>query len=111
MKPRDHQPPRKRFDAEGKAPEHISEFFDFSGEGGDEKGNRKVRRFELLAVLTQIERGKQELKLHRRLWRWVTSHMTWKQTGMANPTEVPTVASIAEAGVTAYEEGVKEKTT
>lgn len=96
MKPQDFKKPGA-FTAANKPPEHISAFFDFTGKDGAEKGDRKVRRFELLAVLTQIERGKRELLWYRRLWRWLTSHMTWKQTAMATPTTVGAVADVSSS--------------
>jgi hypothetical protein len=71
-RPMDRQPPaaRRGFDATGKPPaERISDYFDF--ETWPEKAERKVTRIELLAILTQLERGKKEQRFLSRLWRFV----------------------------------------
>jgi hypothetical protein len=52
-----------------KLPERISEYFDF--ERFPEKVDKAVTRIELLAILTQLERGKQEQRWLARLWRFL----------------------------------------
>lgn len=52
-----------------KLPERISEYFDF--ERYPEKTEKHVERIELLAILTQIERGKEEQRWTSRLWRFL----------------------------------------
>jgi hypothetical protein len=70
--PQDRQPPadRRGFDARGRVPpERISEYFDF--ERWPEKAERKVTRLELLALLTQLEKGREQTRFLSRLWRFL----------------------------------------
>lgn len=53
----------------GPAPERLSDYFDF--QRFPEKGEKSVKRFELLAILTQLERGKSEQRFRSRLWRFL----------------------------------------
>lgn len=50
-----------------RANEKLSEYF------GADRGERKVLRYELLAILTMIEKGHKNMKWYRRLWRFLTS--------------------------------------
>lgn len=45
--------------------ERISEFFEKG------KGMLPVRRYELLAILTQLERGREGRRWRSRIWRWL----------------------------------------
>lgn len=60
---------RAQFDARGNVQERISEYFDF--ERWPDKAKKSVTRLELLAILTQIERGKKEQAFFSRLWRYL----------------------------------------
>lgn len=71
-RPMDRQPPAERrgFSATGQAPgERISEYFDF--ERFPEKASLRVTRLELLAILTQLEKGKTQQRFGSRLWRFL----------------------------------------
>lgn len=48
-----------------RAEEKLSEYF------APDRGERKVLRYELLSILTMIEKGKRNLKWYRRLWRFL----------------------------------------
>jgi hypothetical protein len=60
---------RSHIDARGRRIERLSEYFDFDTD--PEKGDKKVTRVELLAVLEAIDRGKRQNTRLRRLWRWL----------------------------------------
>lgn len=45
--------------------ERVSEYF------APQKGDSVVRRFELLAILTQLEKGRRHNTILTRLWRWL----------------------------------------
>lgn len=68
MKGRDQSPFR---DVLGrKAPERLSEYFDF--DRFPDKAERRVTRIEFLAVLESIHKHEARNRWHRRLWRWLT---------------------------------------
>lgn len=51
----------------GKSGERVSEYF------ADDKGERYVRRFELLALLTHLEKARRQNTAISRFWRWLTA--------------------------------------
>lgn len=72
--PQDRKAPgdqrRGQFDVNGRAPgERISDYFNF--QQFPDKAGLKVTRNELLAILTQLERGKSEQRFLSRLWRFL----------------------------------------
>lgn len=74
-------PNRSYADALGKKPpERLSEYFDF--QRWPEKGGLTVKRNELLAILTQMQRGREAARWHRRVWRWLTTKLAWKHTAL-----------------------------
>jgi hypothetical protein len=66
-------------------PERMSEYFDF--ERWPEKAERKVTRNELLAVLTQIEKGKQQQRWRSRLWRYLKARVGSGPVHAVEPTQ------------------------
>ena len=68
--PQDRLPARRALgDATGKPQgERISEYFDFTT--WPDKRDMKVKRGELLAILTRQWQVERETRWYRRLWRW-----------------------------------------
>jgi hypothetical protein len=49
--------------------EKLSEYF------LPERGELKVKRYELLSILTMIEKGHKNMRLRSRLWRWLKARV------------------------------------
>lgn len=49
--------------------ERISEYFEA------ERGNRFVKRHELLAILTQFHKASRQNRWYSKLWRWLTARV------------------------------------
>lgn len=64
--------------------EKISEYFN------TERLTRPVLRGELLAILTQLEKGRVQGTLRSRLWRWLTAKVG---SGPVHAVEPPAAAS------------------
>jgi hypothetical protein len=77
-----------------KLPERISEYFDF--ERFPDKTEKAVTRIELLAILTQMERGKKEQRWIARLWRFLRRPV---HSGPVPATE-PTAGEVARGEAT-----------
>lgn len=60
---------RAQFDARGQRQERLSEYFDF--QRWPDKAKLSVTRLELLALLTQMEKGRSQNRVLARVWRFL----------------------------------------
>lgn len=69
--------------------EKLSEYFN------PERGELKVKRYELLSILTMIEKGHRNMSWHRRLWRFLTAQKgSGPLEANPQPTEGETVLGV-----------------
>jgi hypothetical protein len=77
---------RRYADAQGKAyPERLSEYFDF--QRWPEKATRPVTRLELLAIITQLEKGREQQSFMRRVWRFLRRPVNSGPVPATEPTQ------------------------
>lgn len=81
MSPEAH---RQYADANGQQPERLSEYFDF--DRFPDKAKMKVTRNELLAIITMLERGKQQQTFAHRLWRFLKGRVNSGPVRATEPT-------------------------